>query len=139
MPLQTDQGVLKLISYVAIVRDDRILLTEYVTPPNPDKGGWWIPAPELEFGEDPLDIALGVLADLGAHGASLSLLETESFQTPSAWHCIFHYHAVTVDDVQPGDKFTRCEWFSAGALPAAEEFAHGGWERRLALRRLGAD
>ncbi len=139
MPLRTDKGVLKLITYVAVVKEDRILLTEYVTPPNPDKPGWWIPAPELEFGEDPLDVARGVLTDLGAKDASLFLLETESFQTPTAWHCMFHYRAVVADDVQPGDKFARCEWFSADTLPSADEFAHGGWERRLALRRLDAN
>lgn len=136
MAFETDKGVLKLITYVAVVANSKILLVDYVEPPNPKHSGWWIPAPELEFGEAPDKVARNVLATLGVEGCNLQLTETESFETPGAWHCIFHYVARPETEVDPTSAFRKWQWFSAEELPPAPEFAHGEWEQRLALRQL---
>jgi len=138
MAFETPSGTIKLIMYVSIVCGQRILLVEYVTPPNPDKKGWWIPAPEISFGEDPAARAATVLADLGFADALAELCDIESFTVGGAWHVIFHYRAEVASDAKPvpGAGIRRWQWVSAEDMPDAPAFAHGKWERSLALRRI---
>ncbi len=136
MPFSTDQGIIKLITYVAIVREGQVLLVQYDRPPNPEKTGWWIPAPELEYGQEPQARVALVLQQLGIPEAQAELVETESFVVGTAWHLILHYRAVVTGDVQPGEGIRSCQWFDAANLPEAGAFAHGKWEQRLALKHL---
>jgi hypothetical protein len=136
MPLETTAGVIKLITYVAVVRDERILLVEYVTPPNPMSPGWWIPAPECEFGQDPADRAAMTLDELGFPGVEARLVEVESFVSPGGWHVIFHYRAEVRTDAAPSEAIRRHAWFGGDDLPRPAEFAHGGWEVKLARRMI---
>ncbi len=138
MAFETSDGTLKLITYVSVVRRDAVLLVKYVTPPNPDKAGWWVPAPEIEFGQDPLETVGSVLGSLGLSGATPDLVETESFTVGGAWHLMLHYRVTTDMDPAPDATYDDCAWFAAADLPPAGDFAHGGWERSLVERRLTA-
>ena len=136
MPLTTDAGTLKIITYVAVVHDGRILLVEYVEPPNPEKPGWWIPAPEVDFGEHPAHRARSTLESLGLDVRSLTLAGVESFTVGGAWHLIVHYRADASSDARPTEAYRRHAWFGPDDLPPDGAFAHGEWERRVALERL---
>ena len=82
MAFETEEGILKLIVYVAVVSDGKILLVQYDAAPNPDRGGWWVPAPEMRYGQGPDELAKEVLAELGIGDCAAELVETESFTTP---------------------------------------------------------
>ena len=139
MAFETEEGVLKLIVYVAVISDGKILLVQYDAAPNPDRGGWWVPAPEMRYGQGPDELAKEVLEELGIGDCAAELVETESFTTPGGWHCMFHYRAGPPPPVAPNSNYARWEWFSADNMPPADEFAHGEWEKRLALRRLAGE
>ena len=138
MAFETNEGVLKLIVYVAVVSEGKILLVQYDDAPNPDRGGWWVPAPEMTYGQGPHELAKEVLGELGLDTSTPELVETESFTSPGGWHCMFHYLAHPQESVAPNANYAKWDWFNADELPLAGEFAHGEWERGLALRRLGA-
>ena len=139
MAFETSEGVLKLIVYVAVVADGKILLVQYADAPNPSRAGWWVPAPEMTYGQGPDELAKEVLVQLGLDKCEPVLVETESFTSPGGWHCMFHFRAQPQQSVAPNKIYSAHAWFGADQLPPAEEFAHGEWERRLALRRLGDD
>lgn len=137
MPLATPNGTIKVIAYVEILKEGQVLLVEYRTPPNPEKPGWWIPAPELEYGEHPEDCALRVLKEFGLEGLELALRDVESFVMPGGWHLIFHYKAESARDIATSDAIVKHGWFGVQDLPEASTFAHGNWEREVALEVLG--
>lgn len=136
MEFVTEQGVIKPIVYVSVLHGDSILLVKYLTPPNPDTLGWWIPAPSLEFGESPEKGVRRVLSSLGLTDSPFEMVGTESFITGTGWHLIWHY-VVQADSLgMPSEEYEQVEWFTRDSLPAPQDFAHGKWERILAERRL---
>jgi hypothetical protein len=138
MAFQTREGQLKLITYVGIRRGGRLLVVDYETPPNPDKPGWWIPAPEVAWGEDPMERAARVAAGLGyPDAAGLRLMDVESFTMGEGnWHVIVHFVLDVAHDPTPGPDVRRWQWLAPDASPGPEGFAHKGWEERLARRML---
>ena len=93
MAFETNEGVLKLIVYVAVVSEGKILLVQYDDAPNPDRGGWWVPAPEMTYGQGPHELAKEVLG--------------ESFTSPGGWHCMFHYLAHPQESVAPNANYAK--------------------------------
>jgi len=138
MSFETGVGNIKIITYVSVIRDNRILMVEYATPPNPDRKGWWIPAPELGFGEHPEERVASVLENLGLENEPSHLEEIESFENSTGWHLVLHYVVRTTKDVSYGPSIKRHGWFSLSALPNVDEIAHGKWERSVAASRLAS-
>lgn len=137
MPLKTPEGILKLIVYVGIRREGRLLLVEYASAPNPDKSGWWIPAPEVEYGGDPLECATDELVALGFPDVEPCLMDVESFTMGGGnWHVIVHYVADVDADPAPGPNIRQWAWIDPGTMPEPEKFAHGKWEAALATTML---
>jgi len=134
METTTTEGKrVKLITYVIAYDGGRVCLVKYRTPPNPERSGWWVPAPELEYGQDPAERAQAVLRSLGLTRCEVRLAAVESFTTRD-WHLIFHYRATTSSDLAPGVEYESARWFDVKDLPDAREFAHGSWERDLVVR-----
>lgn len=123
----------KLVTYLLLRRVDQVYLVRYKESPNPKRSGWWIPAPELEFGEHPEDCAKRILKSLGIELATLHSAGIDSFVTKD-WHILFYYTADMTETPTPGPQYEVGQWFPLSDLPAASEFAHGGWERDLVLR-----
>jgi ADP-ribose pyrophosphatase YjhB (NUDIX family) len=137
MSLSTPQGVLKLITYVGIRWGGRLLLVDYASAPNPDKKGWWIPAPEVEYGGDPLERAAEELAILGYLDVEPRLMDVESFTMGDGnWHVIIHYVADVNSDPDPGADIQKWKWVDQASLPEPSQVAHGKWEVKLASRML---
>ena len=138
MALETKEGLLKLIAYVGLRRGGRLLVVDYESPPNPDKTGWWIPAPELAYGEDPLERAEKVAAEFGyADASALRLMDVESFTMGEGnWHVIVHYVLDVAADPSPGPNVRRWQWLAVADSPGPEGFAHKRWEEGLASRML---
>lgn len=137
MPLVTQDGVLKLIVYVGIRRNGRLLLVQYQQAPNPDKQGWWIPAPEVPYGEDPEEQAARAAAEFGFEGAKPRLMNVESFTMGGGnWHVMVHYVVDVDSDPKNTGMLREWAWFAADALPAPAAFAHGRWEVGLATDML---
>lgn len=125
---ETKRGVIKPIVYVGIVKGDRLLLVDYTSAPNPDKKGWWIPAPGLEFGEDPQEKAQAVLAELGYISTPVKLYSVESFVLPGGWHLIHHYVCKVTTDPKSHDNFKAYKWVNQAELESMTDIAHGRWE-----------
>lgn len=139
MALQTPQGELKLIVYLGVRREGRLLLLDYELPPNPDKPGWWIPAPEVGYGGDPLERVTEAAAALGFAQARPRLFDVESFTMGGGnWHVLVHYLLDVQADASPGPDVRRWMWATADELPEAADFAHKRWELELARRLLAA-
>lgn len=137
MSLATDEGTLKLIVYLGVRRRSRLLIVRYEVPPNPDKPGWWIPAPELAFGGDPGGLAAAEAARLGFANAAPRLMEVESFTIGEGnWHVLIQFVLDVDHDPVPGPNVREWRWCGAGELPADETFAHRRWEAELARRML---
>lgn len=137
MSLATDEGTLKLIVYLGVRREGRLLLVEYEVPPNPDKPGWWIPAPELAFGGDPSELAAAEAARLGFAGATPRLIDVESFTLGEGhWHVLLHYLLDVATNPAPGPYIRRWQWCGSAELPDAASFAHRRWEAELAQRLI---
>lgn len=134
-----DGKILKLITYFGIRSDDSILLVEYKQPPNPNTKGWWVPGPELNYGDDPEEAAQNFLRSIGYREAKVKLVGTESFVSPGGWHFILKYVAdVPEPKVPQVAPFEKWRFFGRKDLPEAKELAHGKWERNLALELLRA-
>ncbi len=125
---ETKEGTIKPIVYVGVIKEDKLLLVDYKNAPNPAKSGWWIPAPGLEFGQDPAETAAGVLWDLGFANAVPQLHEVESFVLPGGWHLIYHFVCKVSNDAVLGENFTDLKWVTAGELAEMKDIAHGKWE-----------
>jgi hypothetical protein len=125
---ETKSGVIKPIVYVGLIKGDRLLLVEYKTAPNPTKAGWWIPAPGLDFGEDPKEKAIAVAAELGFPDLSLKLQEVESFVTPGGWHLIYHFTGRVKNEPKLSGNIKNFKWVTIQELEAMNDIAHGKWE-----------
>jgi ADP-ribose pyrophosphatase YjhB (NUDIX family) len=133
---ETKAGVIKPIVYVGIIKKKKLLLVEYKRSPNPTRSGWWIPAPGLEFGEDPRQKALNVTQDLGCFAESLELQDVESFVTPGGWHLIYHYRVRILSEVTLAENVKRIRWVSAEELAEIDDLAHGPWEQGVGQKYL---
>ncbi|WP_284614607.1 NUDIX domain-containing protein [Aquabacterium humicola] len=138
MAIETSQGLLKLISYVGVRNAGRLLIVRYETPPNPDKPGWWIPAPEAGYGDEPFEVAQQALARLGFDDVTLRVMDVESFSVGERnWHVCVHYVGDVAHDPRPREGIAEWRWCAEHELPDAAEFAHRRWEHSLA-RRMAA-
>jgi hypothetical protein len=79
MPIKTEQGDLKPIVYLGAINNDRLLIVKYKVPPNPNALGWWLPAPEIEFGQDPADEMVALVRDLGLELRTMSMAGGRQF------------------------------------------------------------
>jgi len=133
---QTAEGVIKPIVYVGIIKDGKLLLVKYRTAPNPEKRGWWIPAPGLAFGEAPDARARQVVAELGLALESLELAEVESLNLPGGWHLMTHYRARVSGEPAAHANVEETRWVDAAELAALPDVAHGRWEVQLGRKLL---
>jgi ADP-ribose pyrophosphatase YjhB (NUDIX family) len=125
---ETKEGVIKPIVYVGIVKGGKLLLVDYKTAPNPQKKGWWIPAPNLEFGADPQETAEKMIEELGIKPTTLKLHGVESFTMPGGWHLIYHYISETSGEPKAHVNIERYRWVSEIELSEMSDIAHGKWE-----------
>ena len=127
MPIQTEKGIFKPIIYVGAVSDQRLLIIRYKTPPNPEKQGWWLPAPEIEFGADPSDEAAALVKEVGLTLNHMSLVGIDSFVANGAWHFMAKFRAEVTGAVHH-DNVEETRWITEQNMPPASDFAHGAWE-----------
>jgi ADP-ribose pyrophosphatase YjhB (NUDIX family) len=135
---ETKAGIIKPIVYVGIVNGNKLLLVDYVTAPNPNKTGWWIPAPGMEFGEDPKDKAESVCKDFGLTVLETELVDVESFVLPSGWHLICHYLTRTNSEPSTHPNVKRYKWVTSEQLSEMTDMAHGKWEIGVGKKFLAA-
>ncbi len=136
MPIKTEKGDLKPIIYLGAISEKGLLIVKYKTPPNPLKTGWWLPAPEIEYGQDPNEEAVALVKKLGLQLEHLSLVGIDSFIANDAWHLMAKYRAEVSGEVT-SDEIIESRWVTPETLPAAPEFAHGNWEVELCRYFLG--
>ena len=132
----TSQGSIKPIVYVGIIREGKLLLVDYHVAPNPERAGWWIPAPGLEFGEDPLAKAQSVLRELGFDGDLARLQNVESFVLPGGWHLVYHFVARVDREPCEHGNVRAHRWTDARELETMKDLAHGNWEAKTGRRYL---
>jgi ADP-ribose pyrophosphatase YjhB (NUDIX family) len=125
---QTAEGTIKPIVYIGILNEGRLLLVDYKQAPNSTKTGWWIPAPELRFGEVPEEKALQTVQEFGIEIDSIKLQNVESFVTPGGWHLIYHYIIKTTTSEIHNDNVRNFKWVTAEELSDMKDIAHGKWE-----------
>lgn len=101
---------------------------QYKECPNPNKLGWWLPAPGLEFGQDPKETAEKVCQDFGLEIQELKLFAVESFVLPGGWHLITHFTADTKSEPKPHSNIKQYKWVTKEQLSRMTEMAHGEWE-----------
>ena len=130
MPIETEHGLLKPIIYLGAIGPAGLLIVKYKTPPNPEKDGWWLPAPEIEYGEDPAEQVAKLVQDLGLESKRLRPEGVDSFMANGAWHLVFKYRVDVTGNVE-NENVLYHRWATAETLPAAAEFAHGQWEYDL--------
>lgn len=133
---ETKEGVIKLIVYIGVINRGRLLILEYVNSPNPTKSGWWIPAPELKFGEDPEVIVQNTCRDLGLDAASLILSSIESFVVRGGWHFICHYTVKTNSELKLNSNIKNFKWVNIEELEQMKDMAHGKWEIEVGKKFL---
>jgi len=127
---------IKLIVSPLIGDGRRILLVKYPNPPG-NKHGWWIPAPELAYGQHPDEACSKVIESLGLKDTSSSLVEIESYETNN-WHLFFHYRVRTSSTPVPAPEYREARWFDLDGLPEVGAFALGSRARSL-IERLAKD
>ena len=137
MPIQTEHGILKPIIYMGAIGPNGLLIVKYKTPPNPEKQGWWLPAPEIAYGDDPSERVAKLAKDMGLQVHHQSLVGTDSFMANDAWHLLWNFRMHVSGEVSY-DNVTEHRWVTAGTLPSAHEFAHGNWEVELCRFFLSA-
>jgi hypothetical protein len=126
---ETKAGTIKPIVYVGLIQENRLLLVNYKTPPNPSKGGWWIPTPGLDFGEDPTEKATTLISDFGFSSDPLRLHGVESFVLPGGWHLIYHFVCPVAGEFKNHKNINDHKWVTLQELELiAKDLAHGKWE-----------
>ncbi len=126
----------KLIVTAMIGDGKRILLVRYPNPPG-NKHGWWLPAPELTYGQHPDQACEKLMDSLGIGDGSCSLVEIESYETNN-WHLFFHYRVRTASEPKAGPEFADTRWYDLDDLPDVSQFALGSKARSL-IERLAKD
>lgn len=135
---EAKEGTIKPIVYVGILNNNKLLLVDYKQAPNTTKTGWWIPAPGLEFGEDPAEKAAKVAEELGVQVESLELKDVESFVLPGGWHLIYHYVVKTQSETVEHANIKNFKWVNANELSEMKDIAHGKWEMGVGKSYLEA-
>lgn len=133
---ETNAGVIKPIVYVGIRNDNRILIVLYKESPNPNKTGWWIPAPGLHFGDDPKEKAEKVCIDFGIDIQDFKIFDVESFVILGGWHLITHIIVDTNSDPKPNSNIQEYKWVTSEQLSQMTDLAHGQWEIGVGKRYL---
>jgi ADP-ribose pyrophosphatase YjhB (NUDIX family) len=133
---ETPKGNIKAIVYMGILRDEKLLIVDYEKAPNPDKKGWWIPAPDLEFGEDPSERAAKLVKELGFSNEKLKFFQVESFVLPGGWHLIFHFICRVSGDLGHPPNIRASKWVGLADLAEINDMAHGKWEISVARKYL---
>lgn len=134
---ETKSGIIKPIVYVGIINNNKLLLVDYKQAPNPNKTGWWIPAPELAFGEDPMEKAEKLAQELGFEATQATLFDVESFVLPGGWHLICHYIIKTNTEPKPHSNVKEYKWVTSDELQQMKDIiAHGKWEVGVGSRYL---
>ncbi len=133
---ETKAGTIKPIVYVGIINSNKLLLVNYKQAPNPTKSGWWIPAPGLEFGEDPKEIAEKVALDFGFKAIEAKLFDVESFVLPGGWHLICHYIINVKSEPNAHPNIKEYKWVTSDQLTPMSDVAHGKWEIGVGKRYL---
>ncbi|MCX6119118.1 MAG: NUDIX domain-containing protein [Proteobacteria bacterium] len=123
----------KLVTYLLLRKSNKVFLVQYKDSPNPNRKGWWVPAPELAYGEHPEDCAKRILKSVGISESKLMLSGVDSFVTKD-WHVLFYYVADVTADPVLGAEYEKGEWFELDNLPEDSAYAHGKWEKDLVLR-----
>lgn len=124
---KTRQGVIKPIVYVGMINKDRLLVVDYKVAPNPNRAGWWIPAPGLDFGQSPLEKAQSLVSELGFESSKIRFKDIESFTSPGGWHLIFHYVCGVSGEPKPNENIKAYRWVTSCQLEEVK-LAHGSWE-----------
>jgi len=127
-----------LVSHVAVLHGNSALLVKYRDPEQYDgQTGWFLPNDSLRHVEHPEEGAKRVLKEqLGLQKVSLELVQIESFVGDNkSWHLIFDFKTRQLDTaISLGKDLAQAKWVEIDKLPPNEEFAHGGWGRRVLLR-----
>lgn len=126
----------KLIVSALIGDGRRVLLVKYPHPPG-NKHGWWLPSPELGYGQHPDKACEKLMDSLGIPDGSCSLVEIESYET-NAWHVFFHYRVRTSSEPKAAAEYHETRWFDLDDLPDVTQFALGSKTRSL-IERLAKD
>lgn len=134
--MQSDPKTPKLITYLLPKQGSKVFLVQYKDSPNSKRSGWWIPSPELNYGEHPEDCAGRMISSLGIKDHVLAFKGIDSFVTKD-WHILFMYVAETAEQPKLSQTYERGEWFDINDLPEAASFAHGNWERNLVQKLVG--
>jgi ADP-ribose pyrophosphatase YjhB (NUDIX family) len=124
----------KLISSVAVVACDVVLLVRYAGRPDGEQG-WFLPHTLVEYLEHPQDAALRAVTNQIELTApivadDLILKEIESFEgRDGSWHLPFHFRLDVASTQEPRtpEQFTAYQWFPLDALPSRDDVAHHGW------------
>jgi hypothetical protein len=130
MAIQTDKGDIKPIIYLGAISDKGLLIVKYKVAPNPLKTGWWLPAPEINYGGDPSEEMANLVRQLGLKSNRQTFVGVDSFIANKAWHLAFKYRVEVTGDVSH-ENIVESRWVTADSLPGAEDFAHGNWEIEL--------
>ncbi|MEA2554631.1 MAG: hypothetical protein QOJ65_2807 [Fimbriimonadaceae bacterium] len=130
MPITTECGPFKPIIYLGAIGPGGLLIVKYKVPPNPEKQGWWLPAPEIGYGDDPSEELTGLVSDLGLSLKHQALIGVDSFIANGAWHLLFKYRVAVGGEVSH-ENIAEHRWVKSDSLPTASEFAHGNWEVEL--------
>jgi ADP-ribose pyrophosphatase YjhB (NUDIX family) len=138
MPIKTDQGDIKPIIYLGAIGAKGLLIVKYKVPPNPLSPGWWLPAPEINYGEDPSEGAAKVAKEMGLDVRRQQLIGIDSFVNNNAWHFMCKYRMDVAGEVSH-ENIEDYRWVTVDSLPPASEFAHGNWEVELCRFFLGAE
>jgi ADP-ribose pyrophosphatase YjhB (NUDIX family) len=133
---EAKEGTIKPIVYVGVICKEKLLLVDYKQAPNPNKTGWWIPAPGLNFGEDPAEQAAKVVAELGLAAQSIKLKDVESFVLPGGWHLIYHYVVKTESETVQNPNIKDFKWVTSDELSKMKDIAHGKWEIGVGMSYL---
>lgn len=134
--LETKVSNIKPIVYIGIINNNKLLLVDYKHTPNPTKSGCWIPAPGLEFGEDPKEIAEKVASDYGFEAVEALLFDVESFVLPGGWHLICHYTIQVKTEPKSHPNIKEYKWVTIDQLVQMSDIAHGKWEINVGKRYL---
>src|SRR3989442_362421 len=121
-----------LISDLAVVAGDRVLMVKYADTAKYDgEAGWFLPDDVLRDLEHPTRAAQRIAKEqLGLQLENIDLEHIESFRgDDGTWHMSFHHLARLAADpaVEPSTDVAAVEWFALDQLPARDQVAHHGW------------
>jgi len=132
MSLMTDAGSFRLVDVVAIVREGRLLLVEYERAPG-RRAGWTMPSVEVDYGEDPQEVARALVGGLGLDPGTLTLDGVRSSLGGTGWMIRVRWRLETDLDPPMAEGIKRHEWVEGLKIPKAANMAFRGVDRSEAL------